>query len=613
MTFFAPWAAWFLAGIPVIVLLYLLKLKRRPVTVSTLMFWQRVMQENRRRALFQRLRNLLSLLLQLLIFALIVAALAKPALDRLVREGAAFVIVIDTRARMQAVEDDGRMRFERAKDHVRRLLRDAGPGRQIALVAAGPGPSLIAPFSGDEKMLTQALEALQPTDAVGNFDDALKFGEDLLATRHASGNLLAVTDVSDRKRPGQHSVATARDNVAITRFATRPLPNSPQTSEVLLELRNFGGAAVSGNLELRYDGRLLDVKPFTLPPDGQRLEVFPSVPRPGRTARGWLTAHLDTTDALALDNTAYSILPPPKTRRVLLVSKSNWFLEKLLAADPGVSFELLAPDAYEPQVAAKFDAVILDDFVPAGFSLAQPAANFLFIGKSPFGSESVEQPAITDSDAQHPLLRLVNLQGVSFLRGTALNQPDDPGWGFSAPLRSFEHPLLLAGEQRGKTPRRVAAFAFTLTDSDLPLRIAFPLLMSNTLQWLAGESTEAPLALAAGETLALAPDESVASEPLTSPDAPAPKEFMRGFFQPLRQGYYQRLRPGGADWIAVNTFSEAESDLRKAQPGGESARSPSRAVSLASVTGWPLWRYLALAAFALLALEWRLFHRRRTE
>ncbi|MDB6150943.1 MAG: hypothetical protein JWQ44_2391, partial [Chthoniobacter sp.] len=35
MSFLAPWAIWFAAGIPVIVLLYLLKLKRRAVPVST--------------------------------------------------------------------------------------------------------------------------------------------------------------------------------------------------------------------------------------------------------------------------------------------------------------------------------------------------------------------------------------------------------------------------------------------------------------------------------------------------------------------------------------------------------------------------------------------------
>lgn len=613
MMFFSPWAAWFLAGIPVIVLLYLLKLKRRPVAVSTLMFWQRVMQESRRRALFQRLRNLFSLLLHLLIFMLIVGALAKPAFDQLVRAGSSLVIVIDTRARMQAVEDDGRTRFERARESAARLVRETGAGREIAIIAAGPAPVVAAPFTSDEKLLRETIQALTPTDAAGDLHAAEQLAADLLASRQGGRRTVVLTDRADAAQPDFVSVATPRDNVAITRFATRPLPNSPQTSEVLLEVRNLGSAPANGNLELRYDGRLLDVKPFTLPPGGQRLDVFPSVPRPSRTARGWLTAHLDTADALPLDNTAYAILPPPKTRRVLLVSKSNWFLEKLLAADPGVSFELLAPDAWKPDFAAKFAVVILDDFIPPDFSLAQPTTNFLFVGKSPFGAEAVEQPVITDTDTQHPLLRLVNLQGVTFLRATALALPEDPVWSFSAPLRSFEHPLILAGEQRGQTPHRIAAFAFTLTDSDLPLRIAFPLLMSNTLQWLAGDANESPVTVAAGETLALAPDESVATEPLISLDAAAPKNFTRGFFQPLRQGYYQRLRPGGADWIAVNTFSSEESDLRAARPGSQNDRSPLLPVSLASVAGWPLWRYLALTAFTLLVLEWWLFHRRRTE
>src|SRR6187455_3739687 len=103
MSFLAPWATWFLAGVPVIVLLYLLKLKRRPIMVSTLLFWERVMQENRRRALFQKLRHLLSLLLHLLIFLLIVAALSKPMFRDNTHEAASTVLLIDTRARMQAI------------------------------------------------------------------------------------------------------------------------------------------------------------------------------------------------------------------------------------------------------------------------------------------------------------------------------------------------------------------------------------------------------------------------------------------------------------------------------------------------------------------------------
>ena len=61
-----------------------------------------------------------------------------------------------------------------------------------------------------------------------------------------------------------HAFGTARDNLAILRFATRPLPSSPLTSEVLVELANFGTKEITTNLEIRYDDRLLDVKPVTL-------------------------------------------------------------------------------------------------------------------------------------------------------------------------------------------------------------------------------------------------------------------------------------------------------------------------------------------------------------
>lgn len=78
MTLLNPAALVFAGLVPVIILLYLLKLRRQPAPVSTLMFWQRVVADSRRRALFQRLRQFLSLLLHLLIFALLLLALARP-------------------------------------------------------------------------------------------------------------------------------------------------------------------------------------------------------------------------------------------------------------------------------------------------------------------------------------------------------------------------------------------------------------------------------------------------------------------------------------------------------------------------------------------------------
>ncbi len=628
MTFLAPWAAWFLAGIPVIVLLYLMKLKRRALPVSTLMFWQRILEESRRRAFFQKLRHLFSLLLHLLIFALILGALARPVLDRAVREGSSTVLVVDLRARMKARESGGQARLDLAKQVASNYLGQAEAGRPIAIIGTHHAPAVVTPFTTDEKELREGLASLAATDAAGDLAPAIALAEQLLAARQGARRIVVLSAGKQEPGSGERSgtpasskteiqwvsVGAAHDNVAITRFATRPLLNSPQTSEVLLGVANLGDTAAQAALELSLDGRLLDVKPLALAPGETVVQIFPTVPRNTATARGWLTARLDADDALPSDNVAYAVLPPQQPHRVLLVTKGNWFLEKMLAADQSLTFELLAPDAFDPALTVKFDVVILDDALPAGFDLNKAAGNFLFIKKTPFATVGVplDQPLIAETDERHPALRLVNLRNVTVVRATALPEPPRGGeWRFETPIRSLDHPLMITGERRRQ---RIAAFALDVTDSDLPLRVAFPLLMSNTLQWLAGATVTHTPTLPAGETLALSPEQSIWTQPQTKwsgPLKPGPAQLAHGLFQPLANGFYLLNERDGSSWIAVNTFSEAESDLRSDTPVSAPPTLP-RLAAL-NLAGWPLWQYLALAALLLFTLEWWLFHRRRTE
>jgi hypothetical protein len=624
MSFLAPWAIWFAAGIPVIVLLYLLKLKRRAVPVSTLMFWQKVLQESRRRAFFQKLRQLLSLLLHLLIFALILAALAKPVFDRAVREGSSTVLVLDTRARMEAREGN-ETRMELAKKLAANYLGQASASRQLALLTFDAAPRVVVPFSDDEQLLRQGLDQTAATQATGELAAAVRLAEQLLAARKGSTRIIVVSAAHPSEWPPARadlemvSVGSTHDNVAITRFATRPLLANAQTSEVLLEVANFGREAANLNLELAIDSRPLDVRPLALAPGERKVQVFPTVPRAGASRRGWLTAKLDRDDALPSDNVAYAVLPTQTPRRVLLVRKGNWFLEKMLAADQGLQAELLAPDAFTLALAAKFDVVICDNALPAGFDLAQTPGNFLFIKQTPFAATAagvLEQPLVSETDTRHPALRLVNLQNVTVVRATALAEPGAlADWRFATPIRSFEHPLMITGERRTDAgPQRIAALALDITDSDLPLRVAFPLLMSNTVHWLAGGAAAAPLSLATGEALPLGEGETVWSKAQTSgtgPAQPPATELVSGLFQPLANGFYLMNQPGEARWMAVNTFSEAESDLSTGTPPGAAAST--WRLGAVGFAGWPLWQYLAIAALLLFTAEWWLFHRRRTE
>lgn len=620
MTWLQPWAAWAFAGVPVIVLLYFLRLKRRTLPVSTLMFWQRVQKESGRSAFFRKFRHLLSLLLHLLIFMLLLAALARPVFDRGIREGSATVLILDIRARMQAVEPDGHTRFESALQLARDYARQVGNGRNIALLTLGAAPTVTVPFTDDEKLLLDSLARVSPTDATGDISAAVSLAHSLLAARKGNHRIVLLTAGVTGALPKTaselipHVLGTPRDNVAITRFATRALPSNPETSEVLFEAQNFGRTPVRTEVELAFDGRILEVKPLALAPGERRLDIFTSVPRPVRGARGWLTAKLSTADALPLDNIAYTTLPPTRLNRVLLVSRGNTFLEKLLGVDSSLKFQFVTPESYQPEMDEKFEAVIFDGTIPQSFELSKARGNFLFLKATPFATKDtlLEQPLITDVDATHPATRLASLQNITILRAQplALPAPHD-GWKFSAPLRSAEHPLLITGE-RGR--QRIAALAFDVLDSDLPLRVAFPLLIHSTLDWLAGGQAEAAPTLAAGEVLALTAGKSVAPVPLTAPPGPRdaqPPPSVTGFFQPLKNGFYQTADADTKRWLAVNTFSAAESDL---SGGGEKAIPVSTLpTSLATLHSWPPWQWLAFAAFVLLVAEWLLFHRRKTE
>ncbi len=386
-------------------------------------------------------------------------------------------------------------------------------------------------------------------------------------------------------------------------------------------------------MELTFEGRLLDVKPYDLAPGERRADVYPALAaRTGvANARGWLTAHLDptdkTADAFAPDDDAFASVPPPRPARVLLVTRGNWFLESLLKADEQITFDQLAPDAFQPAQAAGFDAVILDDFLPPalGDLGTLPPGNFLFLHRAPLPTDPAElaHPLITDLDAASPLLRLVNLRDVTVLRAQSWTLPDAAaaGWRFNAPVRSLEHPLVATGE---RPAQRFVAVSFGAADSDLPLRVAFPLFIRDAVGWLAGRdaAAEAPEPIHAGGSVVLALGETLWTRPQRTfqplNDVPAAEKLSGpGVFQPMRNGFYLKTAADGSTrWLAVNTGDRAMSALNAPATEG-AAPAPDRASESSShwetIRVWPPWVYLALGAFAFCALEWWGFHRRRTE
>src|SRR5688572_24855254 len=112
---------WLLLVIPVVVF-YILKIRLKRVPVSTVIFWRQIFDEKKPRSLWQKIRHLVSLLVQLLLIALLVSALTEPFLASEARNARRVILVIDNSASMGATDAEPN-RLAKAKEEAHELIK----------------------------------------------------------------------------------------------------------------------------------------------------------------------------------------------------------------------------------------------------------------------------------------------------------------------------------------------------------------------------------------------------------------------------------------------------------------------------------------------------------
>src|SRR5919202_1791294 len=112
---------WALLAIPVVIF-YILKIRLKRVPVSTVIFWRQIFDEKRPRSLWQRLRHLLSLAVQLALLVLLAGALAEPFFTWEALSARRVILVLDNSASMSAT-DVTPSRLAKAKEEARQVIR----------------------------------------------------------------------------------------------------------------------------------------------------------------------------------------------------------------------------------------------------------------------------------------------------------------------------------------------------------------------------------------------------------------------------------------------------------------------------------------------------------
>ena len=613
MTFLSPAAFLLLLTIPVVVLFHLLKIRRQQATVSSTLFWSDSLRDQQATAPFRRLKPNLLLLLQLLAIVLLSLALARPVRTVSATGYERNVFILDVSAGMQARDLPG-SRFTAVKHAALAEISRLRPGQQGMVITSGYEARVLVPFTEEQRTLRRAVEGLEALDVQGRLDDAFRLAQANLQQRGRTAAVQVFTDgafdppsIPDLGGAAirWHRFARHGRNIGITAFETRKTHFGAFEYQAFLSVANYSNETATFELVLTLDGKTLKVEHVTLGPEVKRSFVIPFT----HDAGGILQAEVSAEDDLGVDNRAVAVIPPPRPLKVLLVSPGNAFLEKALAADPQVQVDAGTLDWLEK--AAGYDAVILDN-VPAK---KVPAGRYLLFNTVPEGVPlevlgRVEEPPIVDWDRHHPAMRYMDFSKVAIQSAMRVR----PVGGGRSLVESNLTPLIYALDEGGV---KAVFVGFDLYRTDFPLRVAFPLFVSNALHWLYPSQIEdAGLQLRTGQPLTASLPAGVREATLIDPTGKshalrADADGRVSFVETTRAGIYTLKAGSWGQRFAANLLSDAESNtVPRAQGLPErGGQGTTEAGAAAFPSRQELWRLFAILGLILLLLEGALYHR----
>ena len=644
---FAQLAAIFGIAASLVVVFYILKLRRRAVAIPFSPLWQRILKDKEATSLFSKLKRLLSLLLQLALLALLVFALGDPRAAATLLKGRNLVVLIDASASMQAT-DVAPNRLGVAKDQVKALIRGLGGADRMLVAQMDAMVTPLGPMSGDTPELERALDEIRPTEARADFPRALRFATDTLRGLDnaeivvvSDGVLGEASDAQGIVHLGDTKISyipigTGKRNVGVTAFSVRRYPLEKSRYEVMLEVTNTGPEAEDIELSLLGDGQLVDLTKLRLKP-GERLPRFyPNLSGASRTLEAKLKPLDGSHDDLPADDHAYALLPERRRSKVLVVGDGNMYLEAALLLDEYLEVTTATPKDYAAKYALnaqRFDVMIFDRATPA----QPPRAHALYIDPRGPGSpvkvtDEIANPGFDKIERKHPIVRFTALDDVNVAKGHKLV----PEAGDKVIGASDQGAILVAGQRAGL---KFVALGFDVSASDLPLRVAWPVFLLNTINWFNDEDATYLSSFRTGDVWRVPVGTTTSQATLKEPNGArevVPVHEGRAVYLGERAGFYElsatpseagqnvkaaqntqdpAIAAANAPTVtafAANLLDETESAITPAAELKVDGKAAGAVAGFHVGVRREIWIYLLIIAALLTAIEWATYHRRLT-
>ncbi|MBI2192409.1 MAG: VWA domain-containing protein [Planctomycetes bacterium] len=623
--FLEPTALASLGLLAAVIVLYVLRMPRTRLALASLSFLRPLQLDARRQS--RRLRTFLSMLLQLLILALLALSAARPLLSSGQLLERRILLVLDVSASMGTRDGkDGLTRFEEARTRARDIVRRMEHGDHMLILTADREARIVQQFEKDRRTLYRTLDALQPGFQSTDLSQAFDLVREVIRPL-AEPEVYLLSDGACRIDADRYRDVLARTrflpvgqasrNIGFVSFSARRNMDSERDFSSLISLLNTWDEPVRVALKLTIGAKTVDVRELSLPPQQTFTEMYEKTLLVGGGFQAEVTLlEAARRDFFAADQVAYEWIPKSERVKVLVVAESDElgsYLDAAMSAHIGVQGYRITPQQYSTRY--DVEAMVFYNWIPPEL----PPCHLVFVnsrGRNPaaeIASAAVLRPVMRSWDRTHPLMNYIGLENLLVAQALQVKELG----GMETVARTVQTPLILAG-RRGA--QKIVFVGFDPKQSDFPFRLAFPVLLSNSLLWFTQEDAATQRTqFRPGEVVDLRMPASVTDPPadlsVFDPLQNESRVKVVAGFAPYTQaslcGVYT-YGIGGRDYgFAVNLADAEESDIRPRPEFLQALASDAKAAETqAPVLERELWFLLNWIGLVLLCAEAYLYHQR---
>jgi len=447
------WPLGLLSIIPIVILLYILKRKYKEKEIPSSLLWKEAYKNTQANTPWEKLKVNIMMIIQIIIFLILILALMNPFLNFGGKQYTNLIVAIDNTASMSTLYEYDKSRLDEAKELSKEYIKSINYNTN----------NFIIEYDGNSNFQTKnSIDDITQGYGSGDISEILSYIRSL-GDGLGEYELLLISDkdidLGDINGKAI-SLANSGQNAAITNMSHKFVDDKIQ---IIATIANTGEGDYNGDFSLYNESQLLEVKTIELP-KGESITLNYTLENyEGQYIKG----ELSKKDLISEDNIYYDVIKKLRSKKVLLVTDKNVFLEKGLNGIENI--ELYKTNDVANITDDYYDLYVFDNVMPKSMPFS---GNILFINP-----ESNEFFNVEDKN---------ELSEVTGVKDTLSKYTANMKFIVSSykniVMPYYGHPLLkinddnagFIGESNG---RKIAALGFDIHNSDVALKKEFPILI----------------------------------------------------------------------------------------------------------------------------------------